>query len=67
MNCQNCEVTKPSLPSDDLETTNSAGKERESFMMEPEDFAGLSREEQLKEEWRTLIGPDPARYCVLIG
>ena len=39
-----------SLPSDDLEATNSAGTSaaRESLMMDPEDFAGLSREEQLK-------------------
>ena len=42
--------TKTLLTSDDLESNNSGVEEgqRDSFMMEPEDFAGLSREEQLK-------------------
>ena len=36
--------------SDELEANRGQGEEggRETFMMEPEDFAGLSREEQLK-------------------
>ena len=50
VNCRGYRANEASLPSDDLQATNSAGSAAgsENLMMEPEDFAGLSREEQLK-------------------